>query len=76
MNTRILEDRIAIKELIDNISILADKKDIHNQVQLFSEDAISETFVEGSLFLKLKGRQEMEQAFADYLKKVKVIILL
>ncbi|MBB6126657.1 hypothetical protein HDF22_000762 [Mucilaginibacter lappiensis] len=30
-----LEDRILLRELIDNVSILGDKKDFNSQVQLF-----------------------------------------
>jgi hypothetical protein len=37
MNATELEDKIALKELVDKIAILGDKKDFENQVQLFSE---------------------------------------
>jgi hypothetical protein len=59
MNTKELEDRILLKELVDSISSLADKKDFHTQVRLFTEDAVSETFAGGTAILKLKGRNEM-----------------
>jgi hypothetical protein len=73
MNTKESDDKASLKELVDAISILADKKDVHNQVQLFSENAISETFVAGSLFLKVKGRKEMEMAFHNLLKNFEIV---
>ncbi|MVT12104.1 nuclear transport factor 2 family protein [Chitinophaga tropicalis] len=73
MNIKELEDRALLKELVDTVSILADKKDVHSQVQLFSEDAISETFAGGMSVLKLKGRKEMEEAFGDFLKDFETV---
>lgn len=73
MNINELEDRLALKELIDTISILGDKKDFENQVQLFSENAISETISEGKTILKLEGRKEMAQAFSKFLQDVETI---
>ncbi|OXG07078.1 SnoaL-like protein [Flavobacterium araucananum] len=68
-----LADKILLKELIDNISIYGDKKDFDKQVQLFSSDAISETFMNGKSLLKLKGRIEMKAAFAEFLKDYDVV---
>lgn len=48
--------------------MLGDKKDVHAQVQLFTENALSETFVEGSLFLQLQGRTAIEAAIGNFLK--------
>lgn len=73
MNIKNLEDKIALKELVDNISILADRKDFQKQVQLFSENAISETFAEGKSILKLKGRKEMAEAFTNFLKDFETV---
>lgn len=73
MNIKELEDRLALKELVDTISILADKKDFQNQVLLFSENALSETFSEGKSILKLKGRQEMAIAFTNFLKDFETV---
>ena len=38
-----MANRMTIKQLIVMFSILADKKDVYNQVQLFIENGISET---------------------------------
>lgn len=73
MHTQELRDRLALRELIDTISILGDKKDTHSQVQLFTEDAISETIADGVSILHLKGRKEMEEAFTNFLKNYDTI---
>jgi len=73
MDIKELADRISLKNLVDTVSILADKKDVHAEVQLFSENAISETFAGGVSVLKLKGRKEMEQALGDFLKDFETV---
>ena len=73
MNIKELEDRASLKEQVDSVSILGDKKDFNAQVQLFSENAVSETFAGGKAILKLKGRKEMAEAFGDFLKDFETI---
>lgn len=73
MNPNELEDRMALRELIDRVSILADKKDFQNQVQLFTEDGVSETFAGATMLLKLNGRNEMSKAFNEFLKNVDTV---
>jgi len=73
MNNEELKDRMALKELVDRISVLGDRKDFHAQVQLFSENAVSETFGDGKEILKLKGRLEMEKAFDSFLADIDVV---
>jgi len=68
MNMEQIADKLLLKELVDTVSILGDKKDFQAQVQLFTADALSETFAGGKSILKLKGREEMAQAFDDFLK--------
>ncbi len=62
-----LSDRAALKELVDTFSILADKKDVHTQVQLFTANATSETLIGGSSVSKLSGRKQLEDAFGAFL---------
>jgi len=64
------EDKILLRELIDKVSILGDQKDFNNQVQLFTEQAISETRSNGKIIMELKGRDVMAKAFAEFLKDV------
>ena len=73
MDIKELTDRTSLKELVDTISILADKKDVHSEVLLFSENAISETFIGSVSVLKLKGRKEMAEAFANFLKDFETV---
>ena len=62
-----LQDRVALKELVDQFSILADKKDVHTQVQLFTADATLEPIVGGRSSGVLKGRDQMEHTFGPFL---------
>ena len=73
MDIEELKDRIALKELVDRISMLADKKDFAAQVQLFTEDAACETVANGIKVLNLQGREEMATAFNNYLKNVRTL---
>lgn len=73
MNNKELDDRIALKELVDSVSILGDKKDFSAQAALFSEDAVSETFAAGTSILKLRGRKEMAEAFSNFLKDFQTV---
>lgn len=73
MGTDEIKDRIALRELVDRVSLLADKKDFAAQVRLFTEDAVSETYSAGKLLLMLQGREQMAGAFADYLKDVETL---
>ncbi len=73
MNSKEMADKAALKELIDRVSMLADKKEVHAQVQLFAENATSETFAGGTLILGLKGRKAMETAFVDFLKNFNTV---
>lgn len=73
MNVKELADRISLKELVDRVSVLGDNKDFNAQVQLFSENALSETFAGGKSILKLKGRKEMSEAFGKFLKDFETV---
>lgn len=73
MKKTLTEDKILLKELVDKVSILGDHKDFNSQVQLFTEDALSETSVEGKIIMELKGREVMAKAFSEFLKDVDII---
>ena len=62
-----IEDRTALKNVVDVFSILADQKDTQKQTLLFTEDAVSETYVNGQIVSTLKGRKQIGDAFAAYL---------
>jgi hypothetical protein len=62
-----IEDRMAIKNLVDTFSILADQKDIQKQVLLFTENATVTSIVQGKTGTPLIGRKQIGDAFAAYL---------
>ena len=62
-----LEDRLAIKEVVDTFSNLADVRNIATQMYLFTEDAVVETHINGALFSELKGRAEIEKGFLSFI---------
>lgn len=68
-----LEDRAALKAVVDNFSMLADTKDVHAQVQLFTENATSETFVGGASVSKLTGRKQLEETFGKFLANFETV---
>lgn len=61
-----IEDRIAIKNVVDTFSILADTKEIDKQVLLFTEDGEVESKTNGQSMI-IKGRDQLKQAFSGFL---------
>src|SRR5919199_5886359 len=62
-----IEDKMAIKNVVDTFSILADTKEIDKQVLLFTEDGEVESITNGQAGNVLKGRQQLKQAFSGFL---------
>jgi hypothetical protein len=62
-----IEDKMAIKEVVDVFSNLADTKEIAKQVLLFTEDGVVESFSGGERSSFLKGRDQLEQVFSGFL---------
>lgn len=62
-----IEDRTAIKFLVDEFSNLADSKEIDKQVLLFTEDGIVESISKGQAPSLLKGREQLKNAFTSFL---------
>ncbi|MBY5591586.1 nuclear transport factor 2 family protein [Rhizobium leguminosarum] len=62
-----LEDKAALKALVDTFSNLADEKDVAAQVLLFTENATVNSFSNGQAGSSFKGRKEIGDAFAAYL---------
>lgn len=63
----IIEDKLAIKRVVDVFSNLADTKEIDKQVQLFTKDGVVESFSNGKPGASLKGRKQLNEAFTAYL---------
>src|SRR5688572_13028110 len=68
-----LEDRAALKALVDTFSILADQKDVQAQTRLFTEDATTETYRGGALVSQLQGRAAMGAAFGAFLANFQTV---
>lgn len=68
-----IEDRIALKELVDTFSVLADSKDIPKQVLLFTENAVVESVAGGKPGPALTGRKQIGDAFSSYLNLFEVV---
>lgn len=67
MSQQEIADRLALKNLVDTFSVLADEKNIDEQVLLFTEDGICESYAGGKQTSYLVGRQQMNDAFSAFL---------
>ncbi|TXI71112.1 MAG: nuclear transport factor 2 family protein [Cyclobacteriaceae bacterium] len=74
METRIqtIEDKLAIKQVVDVFSNLADTKEIDKQVLLFTEDGIVESG-SGDNKMTLSGRKQLFDAFSGYLASFSIV---
>lgn len=61
-----IEDKMAIKQVVDVFSNLADTKEIDKQVLLFTEDGVVESITNGQSNI-LKGRQQLKETFSSFL---------
>ncbi|MBD0286104.1 MAG: nuclear transport factor 2 family protein [Flavisolibacter sp.] len=68
-----IEDRIALKNLVDTFSVLADVKDVDKQVLLFTENASVVSMRNGQEGNALTGRKQIGDAFAAFLKNFDVV---
>lgn len=62
-----IEDKMAIKQVVDVFSNLADTKEIDKQVLLFTEDGVVESYANGERSSLLEGRAQLEQTFSGFL---------
>ena len=67
IDTGELVDRMALKELVDTFSNLADTKDVDAQLDLFTQDAVVMSYRDGALVSTLKGKKEIGDAFRNFL---------
>lgn len=68
-----LEDKAALKHLVDTFSNLADQKDVQKQILLFTEDATVESMTDGKLSSSLKGREQIGKAFDAFLANFETV---
>lgn len=67
MSATEISDRIALKELVDTFSNLADEKRIDEQVLLFTENASVQSLENGKANPPIVGRAALNKAFSGYL---------
>jgi hypothetical protein len=75
LQTRIqlIEDKMALKEVVDVFSILADQKDVEKQLLLFTENATVTSVFNGQGGQPLVGRKQIGEAFSNFLKNFDVV---
>lgn len=65
--------KIALRELVDTFSILADQKEARKQTELFTEDAQVTTYSDGTAVSTLSGRKAIGDAFDNFLKNFETV---
>lgn len=68
-----IEDRIALKNIVDTFSVLADVKDIKSQLLLFTENAEVSSISNGEPGNTLIGRKQIGEAFTGFLNLFDVV---
>jgi hypothetical protein len=68
-----IEDKIALKTLVDTFSVLADVKDVKSQLFLFTENAEVSSITNGKPGATLTGRKHIGEAFAGFLNLFEVV---
>ena len=62
-----LEDRAALRKVVDMVSVLADRKDVATQMTFFTENAVLQSTAAGGQTMTLTGRKQIGDAFTAYL---------
>ncbi len=70
---QIIEDKLAIKNVVDVFSNLADTKEIDKQVLLFTEDGVVQSYNNGQVSSNLKGRKELKDRFSAFLDNFQTV---
>ncbi len=70
---QIIEDKLAIKNVVDVFSNLADTKEIDKQVLLFTVDGVVQSYNNGQMSSNLKGRKELKDRFSAFLDNFQTV---
>lgn len=65
MNIQEIEDRLALKELVDLFSNYSDTKENDKQVELFTENGVVNIINDGQIVFTLNGRKAIFDAFSS-----------
>jgi hypothetical protein len=63
-----IEAKLALRELVDAFAVLADTKDVQQQVALFTAKALVETVMSGASVGRLSGTDAIGNAFSTFLR--------
>ena len=70
---KLIEDRLALKELVDVFSNLADQKDVEKQMDLFTDDATVASVFNRQAGAPLVGKKQIGDAFSNFLKNFETV---
>ncbi|MFU0884909.1 nuclear transport factor 2 family protein [Kluyvera sichuanensis] len=73
MTNNEIAQRLALRELVDTFSNLADEKDVAAQIPLFTADAHINVVMNGKEVFDLNGQQQILEAFSGYLSQFSVV---
>lgn len=73
MTNHEIAQRIALRELVDTFSNLADEKNVAAQIPLFTADAHINVVMDGKEAFDLKGHPQILEAFSGYLAQFSVV---
>lgn len=73
MTNNEIAQRLALRELVDTFSNLADEKDVAAQIPLFTADAHINVVMDGKEVFDLNGQQQILEAFSGYLSQFSVV---
>lgn len=68
-----MQNKIELKELVDRFSTLSDTKSVQEQVLLFTEDALLETYRNGEKNSEIKGRDNIAERFTSFLNQFSTV---
>lgn len=69
----LVQDQLALKRLVDDFSVLADRKDVAGQMELFTDDATVTSYRSGQAGRPLVGKDSIGTAFANFLDLFDVV---
>lgn len=70
---KLIEDKMALKELVDTFSNLADQKDVAKQMDLFTDDATVASVFNSQAGAPLVGKKQIGDAFSSFLKNFEMV---
>lgn len=70
---KLIEDKMALKELVDTFSNLADQKDVTKQLDLFTDDATVASVFNGQVGAPMVGKKQIGDAFSNFLKNFEMV---